>query len=147
MPSTIEIFCCYAREDQLLLQNLRIHLTPLQRLGLVSVWSDININAGVEWEQELQKHLEASHLILLLISPDFMASEYCYSHEMKRALERHRQGQACVVPILLRPTYCKGAPFEHLQMLPKDAKPVTSWNNRDEAFNDIVEQISIVVNE
>lgn len=147
MPSTIEIFCCYAREDQELLQNLRSHLMPLQWQGLVTIWSDIDINAGTAWEEELHKHLEASQIILLLISPNFMASEYCYSKEMKRALERHNEEKARVIPILLRPILWKGSPFEHLQMLPKDAKPATRWSDIDEAFYNVAEQISLVVSE
>lgn len=80
MPSTIEIFCCYAREDQTLLEHLKKHLMLLQWRGLVSIWSDTNINAGDEWEKAIHAHLDTAHIILLLISPDFMASEYCLSN-------------------------------------------------------------------
>lgn len=76
-------------------------------------------------------------MVLLLISPDFMASDYCYSKEMLKALERERAGACRVIPILLRPTDWEGAPFSHLQMLPTDIRSVTSWPNRDEAFWDI----------
>ena len=79
ITSTIEIFCCYAREDQPHLQKLKTHLMPLQWQGMVTIWSDNDINAGLEWEQEIKKHLDTAHIILLLISSDFMASEYCYS--------------------------------------------------------------------
>jgi len=147
MASTIEIFCCYAREDQLLLQKLKTHLMPLQWQGLITIWSDTNINAGAEWEKEITKHLNVAHIILLLVSSDFMASEYCYSKEMKRAMERHEHGEARVIPVLLRPTYWKGAPFDKLQALPTNAKPVTdkSWHTEDAALYDVAEQISTVV--
>ncbi len=146
MTSTIEIFCCYAREDQPLLYKLKTHLMPLQWQGLITIWSDTNINAGMEWEQEIKKHLDTAHIILLLVSSDFMASEYCYSKEMKRAMQRHERGEARVIPILLRPTYWKGAPFDKLQALPTNARPVTdrSWTE-DEALYDVAEQISTVV--
>src|SRR5207248_2933074 len=80
--------------------------------------------------------------ILLLISPDFMASDYCYGKEMERALERHKAGTCCVIPILLRPTYWEDASFSTLQLLPTDARPITSWPNPDEAFRDVVTEIS-----
>ncbi len=147
MPSTIDIFCCYAREDQPLLQKLTTHLMPLQRLGLITIWHDADSGAGREWEVEISKHLNTAQIILLLISPDFMASEYCYSKEMQRAMQRHEQDDASVIPVLLRPTLWKGAPFEKLQMLPSNVKAVTSWSNQDEAFFDVAERISTVVNE
>lgn len=137
----LEIFCCYAREDQGMLAHLKKHLMPLQRQGQIKIWSDTDLDAGMEWERELHRHLESADLILLLISPDFMSSDYCYSTEMKRAIERHDQGHAQVVPILLRSTFWRNAPFAKLQLLPKDAKPVNSWTDMDEAFNDITERI------
>ncbi len=132
----VEIFCCYTRKDRSLLHRLISHLAPLQRQELITIWADTDIGAGVEWERELEKHLNTSQIILLLISSDFMNSDYCYSTEMKRAMERHEQGEARVIPIFLRPTDWKGAPFVKLQALPTDAKPVTDpyWVTQDRAF-------------
>ena len=148
MPTAIEIFCCYAREDQDLMKALRKHLMPLHRRGLITIWSDTDIDAGEAWEEEIKKHLDSAHIILLLISPDFIASDYCYSTEMERAMERNAKGEAHVIPIILRPTAWKGAPFDKLQVLPTNAKPVTdgrSWLSIDEALNDITEHISPIV--
>jgi WD40 repeat protein len=142
MPVPLEVFCCYAREDQEMLEHLKKHLMPLQRSGQITVWSDTNLNAGVEWEKELHQHLESADLILLLVSPDFMSSDYCYSTEMKRALERHAQGKAQVIPILLRPVHWEMAPFAKLQMIPTNATPVTKWPNRDDAFHDVTGHIN-----
>ena len=147
MPSTLDIFCCYARADGELLNKLTTHLMPLQRLGLITIWHDTHIEAGREWEEEINKHLNTAQIILLLISPDFMASEYCYSKEMQRAMQRHEDGDASVIPIILRPTFWKGAPFEKLQMLPNSAKAVTIWPNEDEALYNVTERISSVVND
>src|SRR5205823_14792646 len=105
MASSIEIFFCYAREDERLRQGLEKQLRALRRQGLISVWHDRDINAGTEWEKEIDKHLNAAQVILLLISPDFMDSDYCYSSEMIRAMERHERGDAQVIPIILRPVY------------------------------------------
>ena len=147
MTSPLEIFCCYAREDQPLLKKLRIHLAPLQRQGLITIWCDTDINAGAEWEKDIKKHLNTAQIILLLISPDFMASDYCYSTEMQRALERHERKEARVIPIIFRPTMWKGAPFDKLQMLPTNAKPVRNWPTEDDALNDVAEGIRKIVEE
>src|SRR5579859_3839311 len=109
MPITI--FSCYAREDEALLNKLKAHLRPLQRQGLIEVWYDRDIRAGAEWEPEIQKQLNAAQVVLLLVSPDFMDSDYCYSIEMKRALERRASGEAIVIPIILRPAYWHGEPL------------------------------------
>src|SRR5260370_689078 len=87
-------------------------------------------------------HLNTANLILLLISSDFMNSDYCYGKEMRRALERHRAGTCRVIPILLRPTYWEDAPFSSLQLLPTDPRPITRWPDRDEAFQNVVSEIS-----
>jgi len=114
----------------------------LQRQGQIILWSDTDINAGEEWEREVHQHLESADIILLLISPDFISSDYCYSTEMERAIERHDHDDAHVIPILLRPVHWnKAAPFAKLQMVPTNAKPVTSWPNRDDAFHDVTEHI------
>jgi DNA polymerase III delta prime subunit len=124
---------------------LEIHLSLLRRQGFISEWHDRKIVAGMEREREIDEHLERASIILLLISPSFLASDYCYGVEMQRALERHAQGLAWVVPLLLRAVDWQGAPFAHLQVLPRDAKPVTSWTNQDEAFADIAAGIRRII--
>src|SRR6266852_581161 len=143
----IKLFYCYARKDKFLRDELEIHLSWLKRRYQLKNWHDREILPGEEWEQAIDTHLNTAHLILLLISPDFMASDYCYSKEMKRALERHQAGTCRVVPILLRPTYWEGAPFSHLQLLPTDARPITRWPDRDEAFQNVVTEISRTIND
>src|SRR5215831_2487795 len=137
MSTPLEVFCCYAREDQTLLEGLKSHLMSLQRDGQITIWSDTDLNAGEIWKKVLHQHLESADIVLLLISAHFMKSDYCYSVEMQRAVERHEQGSAHVIPILLRATFWEKAPFARLQMLPKNARPVTSWSDCDEAFDTI----------
>jgi hypothetical protein len=135
---TIEIFCCYARKDQALLVELKNHLSELKREKHITLWTDIDMDAGIEWEKEIHRHLNTAQITLLLVSPDFMASDYCRSVEMQRALERHKRGETNVIPIILRPVYWKGEALGKLQALPTDGKPVTTWNNQDDAFYTIV---------
>ncbi len=143
----VKIFFCYAPEDVALLNRLKTHLRPLQRQGLIDMWHDRNIDAGTDWAQEIDKHLSTAQIILLLVSPDFIASDYCYSVEMKKAMERHSKGEAEVIPIILRPVYFQRAPFGKLQSLPTDAKPVTKWPDQDDAFYDIAEGIRKIIEE
>ena len=137
---SITIFCCYAHEDERLLNKLKSHLSPLWHLGLITVWYDRNISPGAVWEKEIKQHLNEAQIILLLISPDFMDSQYCYGVEMQHALERHENGEATVIPVILRPTYWQAEPLEKLQALPIDGEPVTSkkWDSQDQAFYTIV---------
>src|SRR5260370_35341798 len=140
MPITI--FFCYARKDETLLNKLKTHLSPLRRQGLIDVWYDRDISAGTEWEQEIKKHLNSAQIVLLLVSPDFMDSDYCYSVEMKRALERHARGETQVIPIILRSVYWQGV-FAHLQALPTYGKHVKGphWHDLDTALNDVTKGI------
>lgn len=138
---SIEVFCCYARKDQPFLSILKTHLAPLQHEGLITLRADIDIDAGEEWEQEIQRYLNTAQIILLLISPDFIGSDYCYSVEMQRALERHERGEARVIPIILRPASWRETPLVKLQAIPKNAKPITTWRFRDQAFIDVSEKL------
>jgi hypothetical protein len=146
MLMSVKIFFCYAREDEPLFNKLKTHLRPLQRQGLIDVWYDRDISAGTEWEREISQHLNASQVILLLVSPDFMNSDYCYGIEMKRAMERHTHGEVRVIPVILRPVYWQGV-LGKLHVLPKDALPVTDpdWHNMDRAFFNVAEGIREVV--
>ena len=110
MPTPLDVFISYAHEDRVLKDELIKHLSNLQHQGLIKAWHDGNLIAGTAWEQKVIEHLHAAHLILLLISKDFMASDFCYSTEMEQAMARHHANQARVIPILLRQTNWTGAP-------------------------------------
>ena len=110
----LKLFYSYAHKDERWRKRIETHLSTLRRHGIIAEWHDRNINAGVAWASEIDTHLTTADIILLLISPDFLASEYCYSIEMIRAMERHYAGEARVIPIILRPTHWKGTPFEQL---------------------------------
>jgi hypothetical protein len=122
----IEVFISYSHKDQALREELEIHLSNLKRQDIISSWYDGDITPGAEWEPQIIERLTSAQLILILISADFIHSDFCYSIEMKRAIDRHNVGEARVIPILLRPTDWQGAPFDKLKMLPTDAKAVTS---------------------
>src|SRR5262245_56487929 len=144
---TLEVFCSYAHEDEALRDELVKHLSPLQRQGVITAWHDRKITSGTEWAGALDDHLQSAQIILMLVSADFMASNYCYDMEMQRAMARHEAKEARVIPVILRPVYWQGAPFGRLQALPTDGHPITTWSNQDTAFVNVVYGILKVVQE
>ncbi len=141
----IKIFYCYAPEDRALLDQLEKHLSPMRRLKQITGWFNRDILAGTDWAREIETQINAASLILLLISPDFIHSDYCYGVEMQRALERHENGTAHVIPIILRPVLWEDTPIGRIQVLPTTGIPITKWSDRDEALVDVVRGISKVV--
>lgn len=140
-PGPPGLFYSYAHEDEDLRDELAKHLKLLERQGILSSWHDRAIEPGQDWNREISQQLLAAKIILLLVSADFLASDYIWGHELKVAFERHQKGEARVVPILLRPCDWTTAPFAHLQALPRDARPITQWRSRDEAFASIAEAL------
>jgi tetratricopeptide (TPR) repeat protein len=145
MQQSLSIFISYAPEDEQIRNELEKHLSLLKRQSLIAGWHNRDIKAGTEWKEQIDEHLNNADIILLLISSDFLASDYCYETEMKHAMERHERGEARVLPIILRPVYWQGAPFGKLQALPQNGKPISNWPNPDEAFLDIAKGIRNIV--
>jgi tetratricopeptide (TPR) repeat protein len=141
----VNIFYSYSHKDEELCKKLITALSPLRREGLINNWYDRKIGPGEEWRKAIDEHLDKSRVILLLISPDFVASDYCYDIEMGRAMELFKSGKACVIPIILRPADWHYLPFAELQALPKDGKPVTTWPDEDEAFLEIAKCIRSII--
>jgi hypothetical protein len=145
MPTPVDVFFSYSHRDEDMRDELERHLSLLKRSGAIRSWHDRRISAGGSWKVAIDEHLEKAHIILLLVSNDFLASDYCYDIEMKRALERRDAGQAVVIPVILRACDWHTAPFGKLQALPKDGKPVRTWPNQDEAWTDVARGIRAVV--
>ncbi|GAB5560719.1 MAG: toll/interleukin-1 receptor domain-containing protein [Synoicihabitans sp.] len=136
-----KLFFSYSHKDEAFRDVLEVQLSMLRRQGLIESWHDRRILGGDEIDREVSQYLESADVILLLVSPDFLASDYCYDVEMTRALERHQDDSARVIPVILRPCDWGHAPFRKLLAAPKDGKPVTTWTNRDEAFLDVIQTI------
>jgi hypothetical protein len=141
----VKLFITYSHKDEGLRQALCDHLASLQREGLIDVWHDRKIGAGQEWQGKIDDNLEKADIVLCLISASFLASDYCQDIEIKRALERHNCAEACIIPIILRPVNWSDSPLGKLQALPINAKPVTTWSNRDQAYTSIVQGIKEIV--
>lgn len=143
----IKVFYSYAHKDEKLRRELSAALALPRRTGVIQDWSDRNIPHGANWKEEIDHKLDSADLVLLLISSDFIQSEYCWGIEMQAAMARHQAGKARVVPILLRPVHWQGAPFAKLQALPPDGKPVTEWEPRDRGWATVAEAIDTLASE
>jgi hypothetical protein len=141
----VKLFISYSHKDEALRQALCDHLASLKREGLIDVWHDRKIGAGQEWQGKIDDNLEKAAIVLCLISASFLASDYCQDVEIKRALERHNSAEACTIPIILRPVNWSDSPLGKLQALPINAKAVTTWSNRDQAYTSIVQGIKEIV--
>jgi hypothetical protein len=143
----LKIFCSYSHRDEEHLDDLRDWLRGLERQGMIEWWHDREISPGWEWEEAIDKSLRSADVILLLVSPAFMASDYVYEQEMDKAVGRHDRSEARVIPIIVRPADWEWASFGKLQALPKDARPITRWPDRDEAWLDVLRGVRKAVGE
>ena len=142
---SIRLFCSYSRKDESLRRELETHLSMLKRQSLVT-WYDGMLEPGSDWDTRIKQELDTADIIVMLVSPDFLASNYCYETEVARAIARHNAGTACVIPVLLRSTDIEGLELFKLNGYPKGLKPVMQWSDRDEAFVDVVKGIRQAVN-
>jgi TIR domain len=136
-----KLFISYSHRDERPLDRLHTHLAMLRREGAISAWYDREILAGENIDNDIDANLTNSDIFFALVSPDFLASKYCYEREMAKAIERHDAGSLRVIPIILEPCDWTSSPLGKLKALPKDGKPISTWTNQNVAFLDIVEEL------
>jgi TIR domain len=139
------VFYSYSHRDAELRARLRTYLAPLKYQEKIVDWCDREIEPGARWESEISGQLESADLIILLVSADFLASEYCFGVEVETALTRLKRSEVKVVPVLLKPCLWEESRFSELQIIPRDAKAITSWSSADEAFKDVATEIRNIV--
>ncbi|MBX3086301.1 MAG: toll/interleukin-1 receptor domain-containing protein [Anaerolineae bacterium] len=137
----------YSHKDEEIRERILVHLAPLKHQGKIVEWHDRKIEPGDSWATEISSQLDAADLILLLVSADFLASEYCFGVEVERAMSRLKRGEVKVIPILLKPCLWEESRFSELQILPRDAKPISSWASLDDALKNIATEIKSVVSD
>lgn len=135
------VFFSYSHADEAMRDQIEKQLAMLKRQGAIETWHDRRIDAGDEWAAAIDERVEHAEIILLLVSADFLASNYCYEKEMLRAVERHNAGEAVVIPIILRACDWHPAPFGKIQATPKDGKPITQWPDLDEALLQVAKAV------
>ena len=139
------LFFSYSHADEGLRDQLEIQLAMLKRQGTIETWHDRRIVAGENLDHAIGAHVESDDIVLLLVSPDFLASDYCSDVEMMRAMERHAAGEAVVIPVILRACDWHAAPFGKLMATPTDGRPITQWPDRDQAFLEVAKAIRAAV--
>ena len=140
----IEVFISFSEDDEKFKKQLETHLTMLRREGIIRPWHSQQVELGQEWEQETANHIDSAQIILLLVSPSFLASDQLYENEMMRTMERQVSGDVRVVPIVLRSVDLGKTPFKKLQALPRNNKPIDTWRNADEIWSSIAQEIRLV---
>jgi tetratricopeptide (TPR) repeat protein len=145
----VKVFFSYSHKDEDLRDELDGHLKPLERQDKIETWHDRKIDPGTDWRRELDSQLNSADIILLLVSSNFVSSDFCYCTELEQARKRHDVGEACIIPIFLKPLdldALEGTPLQTLQGLPEPTKPITKWDDRDEAFVLVARGIRETVN-
>jgi len=141
-----KLFFSYSHKDEELRNELETHLALLKRQGVISSWHDRRITAGGDFGQVISSEMESSEIVLLLVSAHFLASDYCFENEMKRALEKHNEGTAVVIPVILHPCNWHSAPFGHLRATPTDGKAVSMYANQHEALAIVAKDVREAAN-
>ncbi len=145
--SKVKIFISYAHKDEIYKDGLIEHLAGLSRNGLIDQWNDREIKPGHRWDDAIKKNLDTSDIVLFLISSSFIASDYIHDIEIQKAIKRHNEGRIIIIPIILRPCDFTSLPIDKFQALPKNAYPISKWDDQDEAFLNVIEGLKVVIDE
>lgn len=140
----VPIFISYAHKDEDFKDALLEQLSPLRRSSWVAPWQDRDIVAGEDWNDAIFENLRQAKVVLLLVSSSFINSDFCMDKELTATMERHTKGECIVVPIIIRPCDFGEMPFAKFQAVPKNAKPISKWEDADEAWLDVVKKLKIV---
>ena len=141
----IEILFSYTHTDEKLRDQLENHLAALKRKKRIICWHDRCIRAGLAWKLQINKHLDTADIIVFLISPDFLNSDYCNNVEVKHALQRSERGEVCIVPVILRRSDWKEEALAEFQALPRDARPVVEWPDIDVALYNVAKGLKAII--
>jgi hypothetical protein len=137
-PGPLRLFISYAHEDEPYKDRLKEELMVLERTEAIKIWDDRSLLVGSEWDKEIVKQLETADIICLLVTKDFVASDYCWSKELKMAIDRHNAGTIKIAPIIIKKVpHFSRLPFAHIVALPTDAKPVETWENGNQAWENV----------
>lgn len=140
-----KLFVSYSRKDSEFLEDFKTHIAGLKRNNLIEEWTDQQINPGDVWEKTLKLELETADIIIFLVSSDFIASDYIHDIEVTKAIERHNKSEVIIVPIIIRPCDFQSTQLNIFQALPKNVEPVSKWEDKDEAWLNVVEGIKKII--
>ena len=142
----ISVFLSYSHKDEEYKNELDKHLTPLRKNGKISTWNDRKLLPGSRLDETIKEELRKSDIIILLVSADFINSNYCYETEMKQAIEKAKRGECNIIPVIVRPCMWEETPLKDFLLLPKDGKPISKYEDKDEAYLEVARGLSRIIN-
>lgn len=143
----MKAFISYSHKDIDYLEKLKVHLAQIRRDGLITEWTDKEITVGANLDNSISSALSASQLFILLVSPEYIASQYCYEKEFETALKLQDEGIITIIPIIVEPCEWKSTPLGAIKSLPYDGKPVSEWTNANNAFVQVIQEIRKLINQ
>ncbi|HOY08217.1 MAG TPA: toll/interleukin-1 receptor domain-containing protein, partial [Saprospiraceae bacterium] len=143
--SLAKIFIAYSHKDEQFREELEKHLKIFKRNGFIEIWTDRELMPGVEWNKEIIYELVNANIIIFLVSPDFLASDYIYDIEVKKAISQHELGVSKIIPVIVRHCDWQSTPIGKIQGLPMNAKPISAWHDRDEAFLSVANELKKIL--
>jgi hypothetical protein len=143
----MKAFISYSHNDAALLETFHKHLAQLQRDGTLTTWTDQQIPSGGNLTKNISSELSTSNLFIALLSPDYISSEYCYEKEFQKALEMLSEGEIIIIPIIVEVCDWLSTPFKEFKALPRDGKAISTWENKNTAFLDIIQNLRQLINE
>lgn len=141
----VKVFISYAEKDKEFYEELIEFTAPMRREGLIGLWDMSQVMPGEEWEVVAKKELEKAQIILFLVSPSLIVSDYFHDVELEIALKRESRDEVVIVPVLIRPTLVRGTPIGKFQMIPRKFQSISTSEDRDTAWHEAVISLKRVV--
>lgn len=142
----LKCFYSYSHQDRESRKKLSDYLAPLRQKNKIVEWYDRDIEPGTNWNNEINDKINSADLIFFLISAEFLASEYSFSVEVELAFNRLKNKGVKIVPILIKPCLWDQSRFSELQIIPRDAKPISSWTSPEDAYYQVAEEVKNLIN-
>ncbi len=138
-----QVFISYSHADAQYLKRLRVHFTPLERDYSIKVWSDEKIRVGQQWREEIEKALEQTAVAILLVSADFLASDFIVKKELPPLLDAAQSEGVSILCFILSHCSFNSTLLAKYQTVNDPTKPLTSLNKkskREELWVDLVQK-------
>jgi TIR domain len=133
----VTVFCSYSHADKDILDTLLKHLQPLLRMRLIDRFvNDNRLTGGETWHARIMEHLDSAHIVLFLVTPNSVASDYV-KEEIDRAVERYRSDHCRIIPIMGRAADYRGLGIDEFEPLPAKNRPIDQWPRRGDALEHV----------
>jgi hypothetical protein len=138
------VFVSYSHNDQEYLDRLLIHLKPLERDGLIDLWADTKLRAGDRWKKEIEKALQKATVAVLLVSADFLSSDFIINNELPPLLKNAEERGVRIIPVIVKPCrFARDQNLKHFQSVndPKDSLIRLSVGEQELIYDQVASEI------